>query len=391
MENKNLTQQNQVTLRLSLKEASGWTEQNATRFERLKGYTPKGLRQACEDGRLKADKVGEGNRANWYTTIGALEQFLIEEKGPGRPTNSLKKGADAMKPQEDGNSRQYQGITLGLCNQKGGVGKSSIAAALAAVYAGRGLKVLVLDSDPQGNVSLQLGVDALEQKLTGTIADLYLERATASELAVSTNVSGVDLIPATVELAEVEVTLPALAGSDLRLITALEKPRKNYDLIILDSPPNLGKFCVNVLIASDWYLIPVSDAWSLRSVAALMKVARKNATYYKTVNQAGGIVMNMMERMRVKQEIKNTAQEMYPQLLLHSEIRRSTLAGEASAVSMPLPVYAANSPITEDFNNLADELAARIGLELPGTNKTVAKTTRPEKAVVGSKKPTARA
>lgn len=366
-----------TTQRLSLKEASDWTEQNARRFDRLKGYTPKGLRQACEDGRLKADKVGEGNRAIWYTSAEALEQFLIEEKGPGRPTTSIKKGAEAMKAQVAAvTPRLYQGLSLGLCNQKGGVGKSSIAAALAAVYARRGLKVLVLDSDPQGNVSLQLGVDALEQKAGGTIADLYLERASIAELAVETNVAGVWLVPATVELAEVEVTLPGLAGSDLRLLTALEKARSDYDLIILDSPPNLGKFCINVLIASDWYLIPISDAWSLRSVAALIKVARKNASYYKTINKVGGIVMNMMERMRVKQEIKSTAGEMYPELLLRAEIRRSTLAGEASAVSIPLPVYAASSPIADDFNALADELAGRIGIKLPAPTASVSGGTK---------------
>ncbi|NWJ95346.1 MAG: ParA family protein [Chloroflexi bacterium] len=367
------TSSSPIPEKLALKEAALWTAQNASRFDRAKSYTRKGLRQACEDGRLKAEKVGEGNRAVWYTTLEALEQFLTEETGPGRPT-SAKKGVDAiMKPIAEKTgaeeaisaSRQYQGMTLGLCNQKGGVGKSSIAAALAAVYAERGLKVLVLDSDPQGNVSLQLGVDAFERKLSGTISELYLERATVPELAVDTIVPGVSLIPATVELAEVEITLPSLVGSDLRLITALEKAREQYDLIILDSPPNLGKFCVNVLIASQWYLIPINDAWSLRSVAALIKVARKNASYYKTINKPAGIVMNMMERTRIKQEIKNSAQEMYPELLLQTEIRRSTLASEASAMSVPLPVYASNSPVTDDFHALADELAQRMRLILP--------------------------
>jgi chromosome partitioning protein len=376
--------------KLSLKEASDWTEQNASEFERARGYTPKGLRQACEDGRLKAEKSGEGNRAVWYTTIPALKEFLNEETGPGRPANPARKGAKPMKGrggetlEAESGGREYQGITLGLCNQKGGVGKSSIAAALAAVYAGRGFRVLVLDSDPQGNVSLQLGVDAFEQKLSGTISELYLERATIFELAVDTIVPGVSLIPATVQLAEVEITLPSLAGSDLRLAASLEKARSHYDLIILDSPPNLGKFCVNVLIASDWYLIPINDAWSLRSVAALMKVARKNASYYKTINKPAGIVMNMMERTRVKQEIKNSAQEMFPQLMLRSEIRRSTLAGEASAMSIPLPVYAANSPVSEDFNELAEEVAERIGLEFPIATR--AANLKPARATQTAKK-----
>src|SRR5437764_1098181 len=87
---------NPLPPRLSLKEASEWTEQQALKFDRVKGYAPKGLRQACEDGRLAAQKVGEGNRAVWYTTIEALEQFLAEEKGPGRPANIAKKGADMM-------------------------------------------------------------------------------------------------------------------------------------------------------------------------------------------------------------------------------------------------------------------------------------------------------
>lgn len=260
-------------------------------------------------------------------------------------------------------AKTYQGLTLGLCNQKGGAAKTTSAAALAALYGEQGLKVLAVDSDAQGNLSLQFGVDCLTDKtIKGTIADVYLGRATAPEVITHTRFNGVDLIPASMDLAAVEIVMPTLPGCDLLLSTALETERINYDLIILDSPPNLGKFAVNVLNAADFFVVPVDGPWALRSVDTLLKLARDNSRVYKLSSKFLGVFLTMSDRTRLTGGVRSEAEERYPGLLFKSEIRRSTQAREAAAMETPIPLYAADSAVATDYRSLAREVAERMGL-----------------------------
>jgi chromosome partitioning protein len=256
-----------------------------------------------------------------------------------------------------------KGITIGLCNQKGGAAKTTTTAALAAIFGERGLSVLVIDNDPQGHLSLQFGVDVLrEGALKGTISELYLNKASVAELAVTTRFKGVELIPASVDAAAVEITLSTLAGSDRLLGFALKPHKSKYDLILLDSPPNLGKFAVNVLNASDYYLVPVDGPWALRSVDTLVKLAEQNARVYELSNQFLGVFLTMVDRTRIMQELRDETKQRFPDKLFKSEIRRSTLAREAAVLETPLPIYAADSNVAVDYRALADEIAKRIGL-----------------------------
>jgi chromosome partitioning protein len=261
--------------------------------------------------------------------------------------------------------KKLQGISLGLCNQKGGAAKTTSAAALAAIYGEHGLKVLAVDSDAQGNLSLQFGVDCLTDKsVKATIADLYLGRVAPEETITSTRFKGVDLIPASMDLAAVEILMPTLPGCDLLLYAAIESMRANYDLIILDSPPNLGKFAVNVLNASDHFLVPVDGPWALRSVDTLLKLARDNARVYKLSSKFLGVFITMSDRTRLTGGVRSEAEERFPGYLLKGEIRRSTQAREAAAMETPIPLYAADSAVAIDYRNLAQEVAERMGLDI---------------------------
>ncbi len=253
--------------------------------------------------------------------------------------------------------------TLGLSNQKGGAAKTTTAAALAAIYGTRGLKVLGIDNDPQAHLSLQLGVDFLrEEGLPGTVSDLYLGKAAAHEIAITTRFEGVDLVPASVDLAAVEINLPGMTGSDLRLRRALEVARNYYDIIVLDSPPNLGKFAVNVLNASDFFLVPVDGPWALRSVDTLLTLAQDNAEMYSLPTKFLGVFITMGDRTKIMQNVREEAEQRFGEYVFKSEIRRSTLAREAAALETPVPLYAADSALAADYRALADEVANRIGL-----------------------------
>ena len=259
-----------------------------------------------------------------------------------------------------------KGITISLCNQKGGAAKTTTAAALASIYGEQGLKVLVVDNDPQGNLSLQFGIDCLTQpNLPGTVSDLYLGKATPNKIAIPTRFRGVSLIPASVDSAAVEITLPTLPGGDLLLGMALEADKSNYDLIILDSPPNLGKFTINVVNASDYYMVPVDGPWGLRSVDTFLKLARQNALIYKLPTQLLGVFMTMVSRTRIMSNVREEIIQRFPNHYFKSEIRRSTLAQEAAALETPLPLYATDSGVALDYRALAEEVAVRIGLTDP--------------------------
>lgn len=257
-----------------------------------------------------------------------------------------------------------QGRTLGLSNQKGGAAKTTTAAALAAIFGERGWRILGIDSDPQAHLSLQLGVDFLrDENIKGTVSDLYLGKAAAHEIAMPTRFAGVDVVPASVDLAAVEINLPAMTGADLRLRRALEGARGQYQLIILDSPPNLGKFAVNVLNASDYFLVPVDGPWALRSVDTLLGLAEDNASIYNLPTEFLGVFITMGDRTRIMQNVRDEAEQRFPQHILKSEIRRSTLAREAAAMETPVPLYAADSALAADYRALADEVAERMGMK----------------------------
>jgi chromosome partitioning protein len=281
-----------------------------------------------------------------------------------------------------------RGLTIGLTNQKGGVGKSSTATALATVYAMMGYRVLLVDNDPQGNATLQVGVNLADQEIdldgnkpTGTVIDLYLERGTYEGAVVQSPVLadlgiGLDLIPATVELAEVEMNLVSKPGADMRLRRALEPAREVYDLIILDSPPNLGKLSTNVLTASDYILIPVGSLWALRSVKALLKAMVRNNSYYGVSTVMAGIVLTMVDKTLVMNQLREVVGEAFESQLLKAEIRKSTTAPQAEAAACPVPAYAPRTGLALDYGAVALELLSeRIGSHVLDTFGIVARET----------------
>lgn len=260
-----------------------------------------------------------------------------------------------------------KGKVISLSNQKGGAGKTTSTAALATIFGERGYKVLAVDNDPQANLSLQFGIDpAKNQNLPGTIEDLYElgnKSKTPKNLAIPTGIENVDIIVSSVFAAELELILPAKAGSDLLLATTLKPYRQKYDLIFVDSPPNLGKFVINVLNSSDYFIIPVEGSWGLRSVNVILKLAAQNAEVYNLPTQFLGVFITMAERTTITQLLAEEALQRFPDNFFQTKIRRATIAREAAALGKPVPIYAADSALAADYKALADEISQRIGLK----------------------------
>ena len=166
-----------------------------------------------------------------------------------------------------------------------------------------------------------------------------------------------------IDLARIEMYLPGVQGSDLKLKKMLDPIRKDYDLILIDAPPNLGKLAVNALTASDWYLVPVDGPWGLRSLDTLISVAQENTELYRDVKtKLLGIVLTMRVKTKIMANLRESTAQRYPSKLLKSEIRRSTVALESSALQTPIPIYSKDSAVAEDYRMLADELAQILSL-----------------------------
>lgn len=146
-------------------------------------------------------------------------------------------------------------MIISLVNVKGGVGKTTTAVNLGAGFAGSGLRVLLVDLDPQGSASYSLGVDT--DQVDFSSVDLLLGEQAVRDVVVETDVEGLDLVPGSIKLAGADLTLARKKDPEQRLRKALKAVRRSYDFILVDCPPGLSILSVNGLVASDFYILPV--------------------------------------------------------------------------------------------------------------------------------------
>lgn len=243
---------------------------------------------------------------------------------------------------------------LAIINQKGGVGKSTTAAAIGAGLHLRGQRVLFIDMDAQGNLSFNLGaghkaLSSLEV-LTGT--------ATAQEAILHTDTG--DLIPASPALAGADGIITA-TGKEYRLREALEPLRSSYDYIILDTPPALGILTVNALTACTGAIIPAqADAYSLQGIALLAQTVDVVRKYCNPALKVKGIVLTRYNaRSVISRDMMKLMESTAAQLntkVYKTTIRECTAIKEAQAVQETIYGYAPKSNATADYTALVDEI-----------------------------------
>jgi len=253
---------------------------------------------------------------------------------------------------------------IAMCNQKGGVGKTTTTINLAAALAEYGRKVLIVDFDPQGAASVGLGVNPHE--LDKTIYDLLVDRSVQIQDIIrptgNDSLTGsLDLLPANIDLSAAEVQLVNEVARESILSRALRPVLDDYDVILIDCQPSLGLLTVNALTAAHGVLIPLEcEFFALRGVALLVETIDKVRDRLNPRLELDGILATMYDpRTLHAREVVARVHEAFGDNLLHTMIGRTVKFPDASVAAEPITSYAPTHPGAQAYRQLARELVAR--------------------------------
>ncbi len=277
----------------------------------------------------------------------------VRELGPtGRPVPRLRdpKPLDHHGP----------ATVLALCNQKGGVGKTTSTINLGAALAEFGRKVLLVDFDPQGALSVGLGVNPME--LDQTIYNALMERSvTADDILLKTNVAGMDLLPSNIDLSAAEVQLVGEVAREQSLKRILEPMLEDYDVILIDCQPSLGLLTINALTAADGVIVPLEcEYFSLRGVALLIQTIDKVRERLNPQLELEGILATMYDRRTLHgREVLARVVQAFGDKVFHTVVNRTVRFPETTVAGEPITSFASSSVGAASYRDLAREVVAR--------------------------------
>jgi chromosome partitioning protein len=276
-----------------------------------------------------------------------------KELGPtGRPMPRLK---DPAAVDKHGPAR-----VIALCNQKGGVGKTTTAINLGAALADFGRRVLLVDFDPQGALSVGLGVNPME--LDRTIYNALMEPdVSADDILLKTNVAGMDLLPSNIDLSAAEVQLVSEVAREQGLKRVLKPVRSDYDVILIDCQPSLGLLTINALTAAHGVIIPLEcEFFSLRGVALLIQTIDKVRERLNPQLELEGILATMYDgRTLHGREVLARVVEAFGDKVFHTVVNRTVRFPETTVAGEPITTFAPSSAGAGAYRDLAREVAAR--------------------------------
>ena len=253
-------------------------------------------------------------------------------------------------------------VVISMCNQKGGVGKTTSTINLGAALAEYGRKVLLVDLDPQGALSAGLGVPHYE--LAHTVHNLMIEpRVGIDEVLIHTRVDGLDLIPSNIDLSAAEIQLVNEVGREQTLSRALRPVLDRYDYVLIDCQPSLGLLTVNALACSDGVIIPTEcEYFSLRGLALLTDTVEKVRERLNPKLEISGIVVTRFDNRTVNaREVMARVLERFGDLLFDTVIARTVRFPETSVAGEPIVSWAPKSGGAQAYRALAREVIDRFG------------------------------
>jgi chromosome partitioning protein len=248
---------------------------------------------------------------------------------------------------------------IAMCNQKGGVGKTTSTINLGAALVEYGRKVLLIDLDPQGALSVGLGVPA--QNLDRTIYNALMERRTSlKDVRVSTDIAGLDLVPSNIDLSAAEVQLVSEVAREQTLLRVLADVRDEYDYILIDCQPSLGLLTVNALTAAQGVVIPLEcEFFSLRGVALLVDTIEKVKERLNPDLEISGILATMYDARTVHcREVFSRVVEAFGDTVFRTVIQRTVRFPETTVAGQPITTWAPTSSGASAYRDLAKEVLA---------------------------------
>ena len=275
------------------------------------------------------------------------------ELGPtGRPMPYL--------PTPEPLERHGPARVIAMCNQKGGVGKTTTTISLGAALAELGRKVLLVDFDPQGSLSVGLGLNPNSVDLT--VYNLLMQRDVAvADVICKTNVDGMDMLPSNIDLSAAEVQLVGEVAREQALARALHPVMDDYDIVLIDCQPSLGLLTINALTAADGVVIPLEcEYFALRGVALLTETIDKVTERLNTRLRVDGLLGTMFDgRTLHAREVLKTLVDAWGDTVFHTVIRRTVKFSDSTVAGEPITSYAPGSPGAEAYRQLAKEVLVR--------------------------------
>jgi chromosome partitioning protein len=248
---------------------------------------------------------------------------------------------------------------IAVANQKGGVGKTTTAINLSADLARRGERVLLVDIDPQGNATTGLGVD--KTLLAACMYDVVLKSLPLEEVVQTTRVDGLQLAPATLNLAGAEIELVTAMSRELRLRSALQPVLQRFDYICIDCPPSLGLLTLNALAGSGSLIVPIqAEYFALEGLGQLTHVIDLVKQHLNAALHILGVLITMFDgRTNLAVQVVQEVEKFFPGLMFSTRVPRTVRLSEAPSFGAPIAQFDPRGKGAAAYAALAEEVLAR--------------------------------